>query len=237
MRKTFNKRRKIIKNKNRKTKKHMKGGIGDLGEHVFIGYKKLLGGIGSAGPIDIPIIVPKNIRNYSSGFFELPNLAVTHPLDDMKNYTIYLSQLNKLTNIDYKMNLYGLIMNGIKFIDENDEKIFYHDKYTESPYFYKVSKLSEYISSKKRFDNYGKENNPHKRDYETKIIEVKKIFDNDPEFKRMIQDLEYRYQGIIEPILLTDEASIYNYANGPEPSISERIDRTSRVLEEGLKKI
>ena len=42
MRKTFNKRRKIIKNRNRKTKKQMKGGIGDLGEHVFIGYRTIL---------------------------------------------------------------------------------------------------------------------------------------------------------------------------------------------------
>lgn len=215
----------------------MKGGIGDLGEHVFIGYKKLSGGIGSAGPIDVPIIVPKNIRKYSSAFFELANSTVISSSDDMKNYTIYLPQLNKLKNIDYKINLYNLIMNGVKFIDENDENIFYHDKYTPSPYFYKLSKLSECISSKKRFDNYGTENNPYKQDYETKIIEVKKIFDNDPEFKRIIQDLEYRYQGIIEPILLTDEASIYNYANGAEPSVSERIDRTSRVLEEGLKKI
>ena len=77
----------------------------------------------------------------------------------------------------------------------------------------------------------------YKQIYDRTIMQIDNLFKEYPLLKEVIQDLEYRYQGIIEPILLTDETSIYNYANGAEPSVSERIDRTSRVLEEGLKKI
>lgn len=320
MRKTFNKRRKN-KNKNRKTKKQMKGGIGDLGEHVFIGYKRWPRSEGFA-PIDIPIIVPKNIRGYSSGFFELL-FSIKIPsnlLDDVKNYTIYLSQLNKIKSFGKnRFNLYYLIKMGMNFFDSDVRKIdtdyfalnmtdydtesideeltgnhlkifnlmeectrlkiglrFWHGndlnnfnnfkkekikQQLQSPWTehisitYKVPYWTNNITKKVTWDDptvkeveeelkkrTSKElilefRELNRTKYNEKITELKSILETKQKLRRSIEDLEYRYQGIIEPILLTDEASIYNYANGAEPSVSERIDRTSRVLEEGLKNI
>lgn len=53
--------------------------------------------------------------------------------------------------------------------------------------------------------------------YTSAIIEVEQIFIKYPLLKEIIQDLEYRYQNIIEPIILIDEESIHNY----EVSISQ----------------
>lgn len=57
-----------------------------------------------------------------------------------------------------------------------------------------------------------------------------------PFLKKRIEQLEYKYPTLIEPIFLTDEATRYNYEN-PEQSQNIRIDRTSRILEEGMSKI
>jgi len=331
MRKTFYKRRKNIKNKNKKTKKQMKGGLGDLGEHIFIGYKYWPRAEGFA-PISIPIIVPNNYSDYSSdhssGLFELFDLSTainipipSYLLDDVKNYTVYLSQLNKIENFRVRFNnfrdrfnLYYLMSKEMIFIDSNGsivnddfgneddededgirtsssiikdllnflaecirlkkiknrmpshrdtdfiefrkQKIEQQLNWTKHmSIIHKVPYWTNNITKHSTWDDptekeikeelrktSSKElkiefNNMIQTKYNEKITELKSILETNQKIKKKIEDLEYRYQGIIEPILLTDEVSVYNYANGAEPSVAERTDRTARVLEEGMKRI
>lgn len=289
MRKTFHKKR------NRKTKKQMKGGIGDLGEHVFIGYKFIMndGGLQT----HMPILVPKNFPiakkdknysyllsdqlDYSCGLHDVINryfgpFTNSKSIDNQRNitmkYDVYLPYLNKLTNIG-RINIYDLINKGMKLMDEDNMMLNMMIGLAKNSYGqYDLENLKKYSKEQDKYVSYIDNNmrghvfqeildplmeNIHykklmkeakeakdelteeyyKKIYDGTVIQIDELFKQYPLLKELIQDLECRYPAIIEPILLTDEVSIYNYANGPEPSASERVERASRVLEEGMKKI
>jgi len=229
----------------------MKGGLGDLGEHIFIGYK-------FTPDFDIIIIVPKshnkNLHDSDSGLFN--NLYYGSPFDkpdeSIKSFVVFLPYLNKLTNyFDVRINIYDLVRQGMTFFDiKNGEFVIILSPYIRPGLDYSVSfregyedlfkLMGECIYYKKEYYYFseGDDNrDTYFFNYNKKREEVISIINLDNRFKEAIQDLEYRYQGIIEPILLTDEVSVYNYANGAEPSVAERTDRTARVLEEGMKRI
>jgi hypothetical protein len=251
--------------------------IGDLGDHVFIGYKMM--------PENnyMPIIIPKKYPmtkfnptnlfvDYSNGLSSIM-MTYTGPTDishnDIKErarkYTIYLPYLNQLTNIE-KINIYDAMNKGIILVDDDNSIInlmFHHldshvvnlqnlkdkskhhynvtDIILQNMYGHRILRpLMQNIYYKKMMnctDPIDLSYNIYKRSYGASVRETETILLNYPLLKELIQDLEYRYQGIIEPILLTDETSIYNYANGLEATQPERTDRMSQVLEEGMKKI
>lgn len=282
--KTLHKKLKL-KRKNIKTKKHLKGGgmMGDLGEHVFIGYKSM--SENSFHSTDyMPIIIPKKCpiakNDTSNSFIDYSNglstIMMTHgdysssTDQNMKQiamrYTVYLPYLNQLTNIS-KINIYDIMNRGITLVDEdnsivnlmisnlgwyevknlqnlkdksknhhNVKNIIYENIYGNSIY----RPLMQNVHYKKFMNQTDPSNASYatyKRQYSMTMVEIETLFTQYPLLKEFIQDLEYRYPAIIEPIILVDETAIYNYANGSELLPTERINRTSRVLEEGMKKI
>ena len=95
--------------------------IDNLGDHIFIGYRKIILN-DKVPPLSIPIIVAKDLdyddaNEYSNGLISHKSIFLDDD-EESKNYTLYLPYLNELIELN-KINIYELIDNGMIFIDEN----------------------------------------------------------------------------------------------------------------------
>ncbi len=203
-------------------------------------------------------LIQPNIFNYSNGLNDIINQYTScshnndlmeHIFQERQQYAIYLPYLKQLTDVG-KLNIYDLIYSGMTLIDEDDvylgemfENLRIDDHTTlqelknnskkglkfdlgRTEQIESLRSLVWFIRSKKNLETYPEVQQ-----------QIDEYFIQHPLLKELVQDLEYRYQGIIEPILLVDEISVYNYANGAEPPVTERVNRASQVFEEGMKKI
>jgi hypothetical protein len=204
--------------------------ISNLGDHIFIGYKKIILNE-TIPPLSIPIIVAKDLdyddaNEYSNGLISHCSIFVNDN-EECKNFTLYLPYLNQLIGL-YKMNIYELIDDGMIFIDENGINI------TEliNNHFKEINKLtSECLRKKLEIDSkFGEKkiyefddkfpstpeyeqlnveiieknkkirNKKHKI-YNEKLVLLKQMMNDNYKFKRLIQRLEINYPMIIEPVL------------------------------------
>ena len=95
--------------------------IGNLGDHIFIGYRKIILN-DKVPPLSIPIIVAKDLdyddaNEYSNGLISHKSIFLDDD-EESKNYTLYLPYLDELIGLE-KMNIYELIDNGMIFIDDD----------------------------------------------------------------------------------------------------------------------
>jgi hypothetical protein len=202
---------------------------------------------------------------YSNGLISHGSIYLDDDNDDDKyeNYTLYLPYLNELIGLN-KMNIYELIDDGMIFIDENGINItkLIHDNYKEiNSLTSKCLNLkweidSKYLESKiYEFDDNFPSTLEYERlniqiieknekirknkikNYNEKIVKLKRDLESNQEFKKIIQRLEYRYPTIIKPILsLINKAPRHNFINEYE-LLEEEFKLHGRMLEEGLKKI
>ena len=203
--------------------------------------------------------------DYSNGLNDITNQCIKYECSDdfrhelckkRQEYTVYLPYLKQLINVG-KLNIYDLIYSVMTLIDEeyvylsemfenaicshttlqcsknNSKKGLRQDCQTHQNKI--LRRLMLFIQAKKNLEKNPEDHN-YKTEYATHQQQINEYFIQYPLLKELVQDLEYRYQGIIEPILLIDEISVYNYANGAEPPMTERITRASQVFEEGMKK-
>lgn len=214
----------------------------NLGDHIFIGYKKII----LITPLSIPIIIAKDLNYddasvYSNGL--ISNCSISpDDYEEYKNFTLYLPYLNQLIEL-CKMNIYKLINHGMIFIDHDGVNITelinnnfkeinkltgeclcakemwechvkvcerqmyeFDDKFPSTPEYERIN--SEII------EKYEKIINKYHKIYNEKLVLLKRMLDDNNEFKRLIQKLEINYPMIIEPILsLVNKSPKHNFIN------------------------
>jgi hypothetical protein len=204
--------------------------ISNLGDHIFIGYRKIILN-DKVSPLSIPIIIAKDLNyddsiKYSNGLIHNNNLYL-YDYEESKNYTLYLQYLDELIGLE-KMNIYELIDDGMIFIDDDGIDIteLINNKYKEIN-----SLASECLSLKWQIDSKYLESKIYEFDdnfpstpeyerlnmqiieknkiirkikikkYNEKIVKLKHDLESNDEFKKIIQSLECEYSKIIDPIL------------------------------------
>ena len=233
--------------------------IDNLGDHIFIGYRKIILN-DKVPPLSIPIIVAKDLdyddaNEYSNGLISHKSIFLDDD-EESKNYTLYLPYLNELIELN-KINIYELIDNGMIFIDENGINIteLINNNYKEINSLtseclnlkweidskYLESKIYEFDDNFPSTLEYERLNiciteknekirkNKIKK-YNEKIVKLKQDLESNHEFKKIIKSLEYKYPTIIKPILsLINKAPRHNF---PFPNDHELLLNLMKDLKE-----
>lgn len=217
--------------------------ISNLGDHIFIGYRKIILN-DKVPPLSIPIIIAKDLdyddsSEYSNGLISYNSIFLDND-EECKNYTLYLPYLNELIGLD-KMNIYDLIDNGMIFIDDDGIDIteLINNNYKEIN-----SLTSECLNLKCQIDSKFLESKIYEFDdnfpstleyerlniqiteknekirknkikmYNAKIVKLKKDLKCNSEFKKIVKSLEYKYSKIIKPVLsLINEVPKHIFTN------------------------
>lgn len=204
--------------------------IGNLGDHIFIGYRQIILN-DKVPPLSIPIVVAKDLNyddsiKYSNGLISYNSIFLDDD-EESKNYTLYLPYLDELIGLE-KMNIYKLIDNGMIFIDDDGIDIteLINNNYKEInslaseclslkwqiDYKFLESKIYEFDDNFPSTPEYERLNiqitkkNEIVRKFKIKmynenIVKLKRDLEFNHEFKKIIQSLECEYSKIIEPIL------------------------------------